>query len=329
MRRSIIAFLGISFALGAAEVPVDVLAPNVKRKQEPWFTGTLLTSSGNNMPPGVVNIEPYVFATYSSSNYNEDWKRVDAPFSKWNINLTCSVQAGLTGWVDFTLVPSWFFSIANGSTSFNLGDCSAAFGFQLHRQEKNGWVPSIRLIVGETFPIGRFESLDPEQFGTDAAGAGSYVSRIAMAFSWRLHLWGIHWTSLRLGGAYNIAAKTRVHGYSAFGGAFDTDGWVYPGQAAQCLFAFEFNMTQRWVIACDFVGNFNTSIKFKGFPGFDELTGLPADLTKGSSIQYSMAPALEYNWSRDLGLISGVWFTFAGRNAQAFISWVTALNYYY
>jgi hypothetical protein len=45
--------------------------------------------------------------------------------------------------------------------------------------------------------------------------------------------------------------------------------------------------------------------------------------------QYSLAPAIEYNWNIDLGVISGVWFTFAGKNAEAFASWVTALNYYY
>lgn len=329
MRRSIIALLGIASSSWAAEVPLDVLIPTLKEKQEPWFTGPLLSSSGNNIPQGKLNIEPYVFATYSSSSYNKDWKRVDAPFSSWNINLLAILQVGMTTWLDFTLTPSWFFSLANGATSFNLGDCTAAFGFQLYKQKKNGWIPSFRLLLAETFPIGRFENLDPEQFGTDLAGAGSYNTRAALALTWRLHLWDIHWTTIRMGAAYGASSKIKTHGYSAYGGAFDTNGWVYPGCQAQAFFGFEVNMTQRWVFAYDFLANFNTAIKFKGFPGFDELTGLPANLTKGSAAQFSMAPALEYNWNQNLGLISGVWFTFAGRNSLAFISWSTALNYFY
>ncbi len=329
MRRSIIALLGMSASLWAAEVPLDVLLSTLKEKQEPWFTGPLLSPSASNIPQGHLNIEPYVFATYSSSSYDEDWKRVEDPFSSWNINLLAFMQVGMTSWLDFTLIPSWFFTLANGSTSFNLGDCAAALGFQVYKQKRNGWIPSLRLILTETLPIGRFENLDPEQFGTDLAGAGSYITRAALAISWRLRLWDIYWTTIRIVGAYGFAAKVRVHGYSAYGGAFDTNGWVYPGQGSQLFCGFEFNMTQRWVFSYDLLANFNTSIKFKGFPGFDEVTGLPANLTKGSSVQYSMAPALEYNWNQNLGLISGVWFTFAGRNSPSFISWVTALNYFY
>jgi hypothetical protein len=47
-----------------------------------------------------------------------------------------------------------------------------------------------------------------------------------------------------------------------------------------------------------------------------------------SSSQYSLAPAIEYNWSQNIGLIGGVWFTVAGQNISQFNSIVIALNYY-
>lgn len=324
----VIACLGISVAFGY-EIPADVLVPQLSEKQQPWFTGPLITPSGNNIPKGELNFQPYVFATCSDSVYNEDWKKVASSASAWNINILPILQLGLTSWLDFTMTPSWSFTLSNGSKSFNFGDFYAAFGLQIHRQTEGNWLPSIRLVLGEIFPTGRFENLDPEQFGTDSAGSGSYVSRAMLILSRMIHLGGIHWTHLRFAFAYSFPSKVRVHGYSPYGGAFDTNGWIYPGQGAQILFGCEFNLTQRWVFANDFVAYFNKSVHFKGNPGFNEITGLPANLNQGSAAQFSMAPALEYNWSVNLGIVSGVWFTVAGRNAEVFTSWVTALNYFY
>ena len=47
-----------------------------------------------------------------------------------------------------------------------------------------------------------------------------------------------------------------------------------------------------------------------------------------SSEQISMAPALEYNFNANVGIIGGAWFSVAGRNSTQFISWVLALNIY-
>jgi hypothetical protein len=48
-----------------------------------------------------------------------------------------------------------------------------------------------------------------------------------------------------------------------------------------------------------------------------------------SNEQWSVAPAIEYNWSKNVGLIVGSWFSFAGRNSVRFISGVAALNIYF
>ncbi len=298
-------------------------------KQVPWFTGPLLAYSAVDIPKGHFNFEPYVFANYQASSYNSDWKKVSSQSSSWNINSLTLLQFGLTDWLDLTLTPSWFFRVTEKATSFNLGDFNVVFGLQLLVEKEDQWYPSIRLALHETFPVGRFERLDPEQDGTDVSGAGAYTTGAILAFSRVIRLWDNHWTRIRFGAKYDIPSKVRVRGYSAYGGAFDTNGWVYAPQSYQIYFAFEFNMTQRWVLACDAVASFSKSTRFKGYSGFNELTGLPADLTSGSSAQYSIAPALEYNWNAKLGVISGVWFTLAGRNAQAFTNWVTALNYYY
>lgn len=333
MRRLLLlVFLGIGLTAWTVEVPLEKRLPNEKQepeRQEPWLTGPLITPSARNIPRGELNFEPYLFATASSSAYDSNWERVAAPPSNWNLSILAILQAGITNWLDFTIIPSWAFLLANGSHSFVLQDFYAAFGFQLLKQSENGWYPSIRLVLGETFPIGRFDNLDPEQFGTDAAGAGAYLTRITLLLSEKIQLHGFNWLSLRFGASWTIPSNVRVRGVSAYGGAFDTNGSINPGQGYQLLFGCELSLTQQWALAYDLVANYNQPIQFTGFPGFNELTGLPANLNQPFSTQYSMAPAIEYSWSAKLGVISGVWFTMAGKNATAFTSWVTALNYFY
>ena len=42
--------------------------------------------------------------------------------------------------------------------------------------------------------------------------------------------------------------------------------------------------------------------------------------TAPPAAQFSLAPAIEYNWSSDIGIIFGPWFTIAGRNAVQLVS---------
>ena len=45
--------------------------------------------------------------------------------------------------------------------------------------------------------------------------------------------------------------------------------------------------------------------------------------------QLSLAPAIEYNFNENWGVIAGPWFTVAGKNSSAFIVGMLAINIYY
>jgi len=49
-------------------------------------------------------------------------------------------------------------------------------------------------------------------------------------------------------------------------------------------------------------------------------------VARGSSEVFTLAPAVEYNWSSSMGVIVGTVFTAAGRNASANIVPVAAIN---
>ncbi len=68
------------------------------------------------------------------------------------------------------------------------------------------------------------------------------------------------------------------------------------------------------------------SVKFKGINGTNE-DGSEATNASASSEQWSLAPALEYNFSEDVGIIAGIWFSTSGRNTIDFISYVASLTW--
>jgi hypothetical protein len=187
------------------------------------------------------------------------------------------------------------------------------------------WWPAIKLSAREVFPAGKYDHLNPGKYGTDVGGLGSYQTYFVLCTGWLVHLWESHWLSFDFSATYTIPSRVHVHGVNVFGGAKDTKAYVYPGQSLDLDFAFELTLNRNWVIACDNMFNYMASTKSKGIPGKLE-NGNLADLSQPSNGYFALAPAIEYNWNDNVGLITGAWFSIAGYNAAAFVSWVSALN---
>jgi hypothetical protein len=182
-------------------------------------------------------------------------------------------------------------------------------------------LPAVKLRLGVNVPLGKYQKLSPDKQGTDLGGSGNWLPSVGLVFGRLLHFTGIHFLSLRYLIAYGVPLPLGVKGINSYGGAVHTKGTVYPGNVFLNLVGMEFSLTQRWVLACDFQYQHNNKNRFSGH------SGGKAPLAP-SSEQASIAPALEYNWSNNVGVIGGTWFTLAGRNATKFMQWVIAINIY-
>ena len=292
----------------------------------PWFTGPLLAPAGHITPIGMFDFEPYFYVVCDNGNYTSHWKKVSQP-QLWINSLQLYTVIGLTNWMDFSTTPTISYNASQGKSQVLFNDLEMQLDFQLLSDTPDNYVPALKLSLKETFPNGKYDHLDPDKFGTDIGGQGGYISGAVLTFSRLFHLGGEHWLNARLAAEYDITTRAHVHGYNNFGGGEGTDGYVYPPQVFLFDLAAEISLTRNWCFACDTVGRLARSTKFKGNPGI--IDGALASSSRGSSAQYSLAPAIEYNWNENLGLISGAWFSVAGRNIFTFASWVTALNYYF
>lgn len=279
----------------------------------PWYTGPLITGSANNVPPWKVNIQGYLYNTIQYAQFNDHRKSINVP-NIYTVNPLLLVQRGLSDWLDFTIIGQWFARWRKDQYSRHFGDTSINFGFQLVTQ--SAYRPSVRFVVGEVFPTGKFRRLNPKKFGIDATGAGAYQTSVGLNLNkifWKIKL---HPISVRLASSYVIPdAKVKVQDLNAYGGTLGTRGRVSVGQSLNIDLGMEVSITQNWVFATDIAYTYAWKSTFSGFPGTPPVVnGAP------SSDQLSLAPAIEYNVSGNGGFIGGVWFTVTGRNSSNFVS---------
>ncbi len=291
--------------------------------QIPWFTGPLLAPSSTVVPLGSWYVEPYIFAIANAGEYSANWKVSSTP-TFWNNYFQPEFTVGLARWMDIEFVPTVFYNYTNGAAKWSFGDFLLTVDFQLYNRKVRNitdWGSNVKLILRELVPNGKFQNLNPAKLATDASGEGSWQTAIGVVWGNLNWLGGQHFISSRVLVQYTIPAPCHVKNLNAYGGAAGTHGRVYPAQNGEIDIAFEYSLTQNWVIAADILGSWSGKTRFKGHA--------TAPMTHPTSFQLSLAPALEYNWSEGLGIIFGSWFTIAGRNATQFYSGIFALSYYY
>ncbi len=292
----------------------------------PWFTGPLIASSGFTVKPNHYNIEPYLYCYVYNGNYNQDWKTVSAPNFYYNV-LQVQYKMGLVDRVDFQIYPQAVYTRFKGSQYCNVGDWPLGVGFQLLRADIVEYLPAIKLTLRANIPLGKYQHLKADKQGTDDLGIGSWQPGFSVVLAKMFHTARKHYLDLRLAFNYQFGLPVHVKGLNNYGGAPNTRGTVRVGDSFIIDGALQYNFDQRWAFACDFYYTHGNTNHFSGKTG-TTAAGTPAVNTAPSSEQFSLAPAIEYNWSKNIGLIGGVWFTYAGRNSTRFTTGIIALNIY-
>lgn len=327
-------FLFLAFASSVYCSPTAMdptLAPTPKPKEEtpssPWLTGPLLTPSGHIVPLGFINVEPFFFYTTTNGIYDNNWNSSSIT-NLYSALFQFPAFFGLSEWADILFVGQAAWNKTRGVSTLNFGDFIVELDFALLQDTATNHIPGFKLYIQEVFPTGRYENLDPQNFGTDIGGKGSFKTTLGFVITRTFHLWCENFLALRFNGFYVAPSPVKVKGINAYGGAPDTDGKVRPGPCFGGLLGIEYNLTRNWALALDVQGLYGETTKFTGRRGTlaDGSPGIGLDLPV--SFQFTLAPAIEYNFSESFGMIGGCWFSLAGKNSARFISGVIAINYF-
>lgn len=300
---------------------------------KPWFTGPLLAPSSSTVGEGRVVLQPYFFSDVQSAHYDSHWKKHPAPtFTSLNPELVAIF--GLRDDIDFIIIPQSVYNRSRGFHSGQMGDLTAGFNYQVRKDDPQGWKPSIKLNISETFPTGNYQKLHANRALVDISGLGSYITSFTAVFHKLFHIRDQQFLSFRLGSTFSYLAPVHVSGFNSYGGGVGTRGKVRPGNAFSAIFSFEYSFTQNWAFAMDSLYVHTNRDRFSGTPGVVAATSgsvidpnLFANVGTPSSESISFAPAIEYNFAKNFGIIAGVWFTACGRNSPKFASAVVSIVY--
>ncbi len=118
----------------------------------------------------------------------------------------------------------------------------------------------------------------------------------------------------------------KVNGFNSYGGSLLTRGTIATGVENDVDLAFEYTLTQNWVAVMEGYISEGQATRFNGIVNIGTLGGPSVSIGSGKFYEEALAPALEYNFNENIGLIGGVWFPVQGKNTADYITYVLALN---
>ena len=291
----------------------------------PWYTGPIISISGENVDPSHVNINPYLVVNNNYGQYNSNW-HASKTSNMIQTNHFWLIEYGVTKLFDILLQPGIFYNTKKGSHYFGADDFSGRINIQILTQIPGSLQPSLRFMFRQNFPTGKYDKFNPSKNGTESTGKGCFETILGFNMGKIVYWLKAHPIRWRINISYSFTSTAHVEGFNAYGGGYNTYGTVHPGNTFNFVASHEFSLTQRWVLALELQYQHYRKTSFHGTLGTD-LAGNTMTMGSSSGDSFVLAPALEYSFPSQLGFYAGATFTFAGRNTFQVVSPTLALTY--
>jgi len=285
----------------------------------------MLAPSANTLPRGHILLEPYLFDVSTQGFYNASGKRVSAPHSNGFGSLTY-MNYGLANKFTVGLIPTFGYNQVSGgpsSAGIGVGDLTVQAQYRMHLFREGGWLPTTSVAVQETLPTGKYDQLGARP--SDGFGAGAFTTTVALYT--QTFFWMPNGRILRM--RFNVAPafsrSVNVQDVSVYGTGEGFRGNAKPGASIFIDAAWEYSVTQHWVLAFDVTYRYQGNTPVRGYNISNP--SAPFSLNSGSSQAFGVAPAIEYNLTSKLGFLLGTRLFPAGSNTPVSITPAVAVNY--
>ena len=282
-----------------------------------WWTGPMLAPSAATLPRGHFLIEPYLYD-------------VIATHSRGFGSLTY-VNYGLADRVTVGLIPTaGFNTVSNGpsSSGVGLGDLTLQTQYRLTKFHEGGWIPTSSFALQETLPTGRYDRLGNRQ--SDGLGSGAYTTTLALYSQKYFWLPNNRILRMRFNVSQSLSNNVNVEDVSVYGTGVGFRGHAKPGGSFYVDASWEYSLTRKWVLALDATYRHNANTHAIGYDIPDSNGAQnPSNiqLNSGSSEVFAFAPAIEYSWKPNLGVLVGTRVIPAAHNTHASITPAIAINF--
>jgi len=310
--------LGIALPLQAAypQTVGDATPAPRQSLDDAWWTGPMLANSAATLPRGHVLVEPYLYDVRSAhaNGYG---------------SLTYLLY-GLTDRLTIGLVPVLGYNRVDGgpdSSGVGFGDVSVQAQYRLTQFHEGSWLPTISLQLQETLPTGKYDRLGDRP--ADGLGGGARTTTLQVNTQTYFWLANGRILRMRFNVAQSFSGTADVADVSVYGTPEGFRGTAQPGRSFLVNAAWEYSLSQRWVLAFDLTYRHSHSTRVRGnvtLPG-DAPGSSPLRRDSGTSAAFGFAPAIEYNWSARVGMLVGVRVITGGHATATTITPAVALNY--
>jgi hypothetical protein len=290
-----------------------------------WWTGPMLAPSAATLPRGHFLIEPYLYDVTVQGHYDSKGTRRGAPYSNGFGSLTY-ILYGVANKFSIGVIPTAGYNTESGapsSTGVGLGDVTLQAQYRLRQFHEGSWLPTASIAVQETIPTGEYDNLSRASNGF---GSGAMTTTVALYTQTYFWLPNGRILRMRLNMTQSFSNTVNVAGASVYGTDMGFRGYANPGDTSFLDASWEYSVTKKWVLALDATYRYqgNTFVK-----GFDTSTSNQPSVqfNTGFNDAVGLAPAVEYSWKHNLGVLLGVRLIPFGRNTNATVTPAVAVNY--
>lgn len=312
----------------AGETAPDA-AVNRQSLDDAWWTGPILAASAATLPRGHFLIEPYVYDVVSYGRYDGNGDQHDTAHVDSFGSLTYLLY-GLTDQLTVGLIPRFGFhdvSHGNDSSGVGLGDITLQAQYRLTQFREGGRMPTTSLVLQETLPTGKYDRLGTRT--SDGFGSGAYTTTVAVYSQYYFWLPTERILRTRLNVSWSFSDDASVADVSVYGTQPGFRGQARPGDSFTVNLSGEYSVTRNWVLALDVFYQHDDNTRVSGYITDDAQQQVNVQENSGASWRLGFAPAIEYNFSSSVGVIVGARWIAAGRNADATLTPVAAINLVY
>lgn len=296
-------------------VPDDLLRAATARQSldDAWWTGPLLTASAATLPRGRVLFEPYFYDVISRDSEH--------------FGSRSYILYGLTDEITVGVIPVFGYNKPrNGraSSGIGLGDVSLQAQYRLTQFQQGSPIPTISAVVQQRLPTGKHDRLGDRP--SDGFGTGAPATTIALYA--QSYFWMPNGRILRarLNLGKTFAGRAKVEGTSVYGTSSGFRGHARSGASFDISGSLEYSLTRNWVLALDVGHSRSAATRVSGIDDSDPEN--PTDVRYESRPYrgFVFAPAIEYNWTSNLGVILGARLIPASRGRAATYTPALAIN---
>ena len=253
-----------------------------------WWTGPLLAASPSALPRGHMLIEPYIYDVIVQGSYDEQGQRHGGAHTD-NVRNLSYVLYGLTNQMTVGLLPRFGYDAGGDgvhSTGLQVGDLTVHAHYQLYRFREHRWPPALACVIEETLPTGHYDRLGTHP--GDGLGAGVYATTYSL-YTQR-YFWAPNGRIVRtrLDFSYSHSNSTTLRDVSVYGTQAGFRGQAAPGDSIVIDSAWEYSMTQNWVLALDLEYARSASTHVQGLN----------DATSATPTAFSVASGTGTTWWR-------------------------------